>query len=337
MVASRAALMRRSLTLVAGIAGVTLLVGLVIHAGPARLAAQLYALRSLLPLLLILTGARYVLQAAGWRLAIPQADRPDRITFIQAVIAGEGIGYVTWGPIAREPAKALFVTPRVPARIALRAAVAERVVFMLAAIALAVIGAALLIMRRRFLMPVAGATAVLVIGLVIVRRIRRRRLTSMCGICLPPPTKLEEPSRGGDETGSRLGAASDLWQQPGVLSRLAALAIAQEALNVLEVYLIFVWLGAGPTVTVAIAFAGLSALLGAAGQLVPGGLGVFEASGALLAGALSLGASHGISLALVRRLRSLIWAVPGMLLLVHRGYYGTLRPIGRQTAFEVQA
>lgn len=311
----------RVLTALAGLAGIALLVGLIMQTGPARLAGQLYALGPLLPLLLVLTGARYLLQAAGWRLAIaPSADRPGWAAFFYAVVVGEAVGYVAWGPITREPAKAFFLRPRVPARIALSAAVAERVIFGAVATALAVVAVGLIVARRWLGVGLAAATGVAIV-LVTVHRLRRSR-------------QALRADRGFST--AMIDVARDLWgRRRAALLGIGGLAIAQEAINVLETYLIFMWLGAAPTVTVAIVFEGLSRFVNAAGQFVPGRVGVYEAASALLAGALSIGGSYGVSLALARRTRSFIWAVPGALLLVHRGYHRAVRGAGRDAVAAV--
>jgi hypothetical protein len=299
------------------LAGAVLLIALIAHSGPARLAGQLRALGPLLPVLLVLTGLRYLLQAAGWRLAIAPADRPGLIAFVNAVVAGEALGYVAWGPIAREPAKAFFLRPRVATRIALRAAIVERAIFIVAAMVLALVAVGLIAARRRLLVGL-GVVAATVIAVAAARRLQRA--------CQVPRTDRATST-------AALDVARDLWQRrPVTLLSIASLAIGQEVINVLETYLIFVWLGAAPTMTVAIVFEGLSRFVNAAGQFVPGRVGVYETASALLADALSLGASYGVSLALARRTRSLMWAVPGALLLVHRGYNGAVRPVGRENA-----
>lgn len=320
---------RRSLTVLAGVAGAAVLVGLVVHAGPARLAQQLQALGPLLPVLLALTGVRYFLQAAGWRLAITPADRPGSAACFNAVVVGEALGYVAWGPIAREPAKALFLRPRVPAGVALTAALVERAIFVLTATALAVVAAGLLASRRWLFVWLAAAAAA--VALVTMFRLKPWR----------PWRSGAASKRGGglrapyvDRLASKvpLEMARDLWHhRPAALLGIGGLAIVQEALNVLEAYLIFTWLGAAPTVMVAIVFEGLGRFVNAAGQFVPGRVGVYEATSALLADALSLGASSGVSLALARRARSLIWAVPGALLLAHRGYHRAVQAARRDT------
>lgn len=325
---------RRSLTPLAGVAGAAVLVGLVMYAGPAQLVHQLQTLGPLLPVLLVLTGVRYFLQAAGWRLAIAPADRPGSAACFKAVVAGEAIGYVAWGPLAREPAKALFLRSSVPPGVALTAALVERAIFVLSATALAVGAGGLLASRRwSFIWLTAAAAA----AVRVAATWQTWRPTAAPHLDRLGPTVPQVHDRPAHGRGAKipLAVVRDLWHdRPATLLGIGGLTIAQEAINVLETYLIFSWLGAGPTVTVAIVFEGLSRFVNAAGQFVPGRLGVYEAASAFLADALALGGSVGVSLALARRTRSLIWAAPGALLLAHRGYGGFAAGAGRNAAVD---
>jgi len=63
---------------------------------------------------------------------------------------------------------------------------------------------------------------------------------------------------------------------------------------------------------------GVGRLLNGAGQFIPGKLGVTEAATAAVADMLQLGAAHGLSLALARRVRSLVWGAVGIALVAAR-------------------
>jgi hypothetical protein len=93
---------------------------------------------------------------------------------------------------------------------------------------------------------------------------------------------------------------------------LGGLAMAQEVSNVVEAYLILAWLGASPTLASIIVLEGLSRLMNSAGQFIPGKLGITEAATTALAEGLRLGGAHGLSLALARRIRSLLWGAIGI-------------------------
>src|SRR6185295_16126225 len=73
-------------------------------------------------------------QAAGWRAAMPAGRRPGWRDAFAAVVAGEAAGYLAWGPVTREPMKAMFVSHAVPQRAALTAAVFERFIYAIAAV-----------------------------------------------------------------------------------------------------------------------------------------------------------------------------------------------------------
>ena len=117
---------RRYLAPASALAGTGLLVWLVTRLGPAHLLELWTAVRSILPYVVALTGLRYLLQAAGWRLAIEPTDRPGWWTTIAGVIAGESAGYVAGGVVAREPIKLLFVQGQTSPRSAITGAAVER-------------------------------------------------------------------------------------------------------------------------------------------------------------------------------------------------------------------
>src|SRR5262249_44208636 len=82
-------------------AGVGLFVGTIWSVGPRVLAAELHALAPVIGFVLVLAGARFWFQAAGWRLAMPAAQRPTWRELFGAVVAGEAAGYFAWGAVSR--------------------------------------------------------------------------------------------------------------------------------------------------------------------------------------------------------------------------------------------
>ena len=128
-------------------AGVAVLVWTIASVGPDKLLQQARGLGAVLPLVLLLAGARFALQAAGWRLAMDERQRPGGAEAFAAVVAGEAAGYFAWGPVSKEPVKALLVGHRLPERTALAAAVVER--FAYSAVATMLMIAAVVILAIR--------------------------------------------------------------------------------------------------------------------------------------------------------------------------------------------
>src|SRR5689334_11006694 len=88
---------------VAAIVGIALFAYSVVSVGPRELVAQMRSLAPVLPVILVLAAIRFLLQAAGWRAAMPADQRPRWRDVFAAVVAGEAAGYFAWGPVAREP------------------------------------------------------------------------------------------------------------------------------------------------------------------------------------------------------------------------------------------
>jgi hypothetical protein len=266
--------------------GVALLAWTVMSVGPRELATQLRSLAPVLALLLAIAAFRFLLQAAGWRLAMTE-PRPAWHEAFWAVVAGEAAGYFAWGPVSREPMKALLVSHRLPQRDALKSAVVERSVYTVAAACLVL--SAIAIVAERY-----GRARWIVVASLVV---------AVLGGCL---AKYWRRVNG------------NLVNRPLALSWMASCGVGQEALNLLEAYVVLTWLGAAPTIASVVVLEGISRLLNGAGQFIPGKLGITEAATAALAESLRLGAGHGLSLALARRVRALIWGAAGIVFVTMR-------------------
>lgn len=310
---------RNRLVPVLGVAGLGLLVYLIAELGPARIAAQLRGLASILPAVLLLTGAKYPLQTAGWRLALPRQARPPWGESISATIAGDALGYLTWaGPFTGEPIRALLVRGSVPVAAGIAAGAIERAVYnATAAVLVWVVLLALLSASHKLALVAAlvvSALGAAALAVVVRGRIRGRRAARR-----QPPLLDRAPA---PQTGWTAGVAAfieavrELWRdRRGVLPAIALLCFAQHAILVGEAYLMLNALGGGTSLQTAFVFEAVTKIVNTAGMLVPGRVGVSEGGSALLADALGFAASYGLSLALMRRARALIWAVVGLALL----------------------
>ena len=301
-----------------GAAGVGLLVYLIAQLGPARIAAQLHGLGSVLPAVLILTAAKYPLQTAGWRLALPRHVRPPWGQAISATITGDALGYLTWaGQFTGEPVRALLIRGSVPVAAGIAAGAVERALYNVTAALMVWVVLLVFLSATHALALVAAVTAsalgVAVPAVLIRGRIRARRAARQPH--QPDRASTDEP-RWIRSVTAFLDAMRELWRERrGVLPAIAVLCFAQHIILVAEAYLMLSALGAGANLQTAFVFEAVTKIVNTAGMLVPGRLGVSEGGSALLADALGFAASHGLSLALMRRVRALIWAGVGLALL----------------------
>ena len=305
-------------TPVLGAAGLGLLVYLVAQLGPAEIAAQVLGLGSVFPAVLLLTAVKYPLQAAGWRLALPAHSRPPWGESISATISGDAIGYLTWaGPFTGEPLRALLIRGSVPVAAGIAAGAIERAMYNVTAAFLVSIVLLVLLSARHGLVFAAPVAATMLAGAALAVSLGRRfRARSNAGALTSNRTPLAETGSAGGAA-AFLQAASELWRdRRDVLPSIAVLCLAQHAILVGEAYLLLNALGGQTTLQTAFVFEAVTKIVNTAGIMVPGRLGVAEGGSAALAGALGFAASHGLSLALMRRVRALLWGGVGLVLLL---------------------
>ncbi len=305
------------LIVVFGLVGLGLLVSLITRLGPRRIASQLHGLTTILPWVLALTSLKYPLQTAGWRLAIPRADRPSWWESIRSTIAGDAIGYLTWaGPLMGEPARALLTRRTVPFAEGIAAGAGERTLYNLTATGLVwIVLARLLWVAHPTGVALSVAGSVALIGWLIawLRSAMRRSGGQLHRNRVPLTSGLASDANADEAHDSLVVALVDLWRtRRHVLPALFVLCLAQHAVLVAEAYFLLRSLSADTTLQTALVFEAVTKIVNTAGMVVPARLGVAEGGSALLADALGFAASHGLSLALMRRVRALVWAAVGL-------------------------
>ena len=180
----RQATSRKHLAPASALAGAGLLAWLIARVGPAGLFELWDTVRPILPIIAALTGLRYVLQAAGWRLATRATERPGWGPTLAGVVAGEAAGYVA-GMLAREPIKLLFVRDRVPTRVALSGAAVERLATVSAGAALILTTLTMVALGRAPRLLPWGLGAVLVMSIAWMWKRRFWNLLGLRGVGEP--------------------------------------------------------------------------------------------------------------------------------------------------------
>ena len=123
---------------------------------------------------------------------------------------------------------------------------------------------------------------------------------------------------------------------PRAPRRLAAVAgweLGFHALAILEIHLVLAFVSAvPPTLLDAFVLESTNRLLAAAFKVVPLRIGVDEAGAAAVAELLALGGGAGVTLAIVRKARMLVWMAAGIVLLARRGLLARRRGGGAAAA-----
>jgi hypothetical protein len=247
-----------------------------------------------------------------------------------AYLVGDAIGNVTpFGLLISEPSKIVQLRGRVEMP-ALVAALAVENLFYSATVAVMLIAgtAALLtfvdipppvrVVSVAILVLTLGAAAV---GAWIITR-RRRPISGAIDWLVRRGVGVEywrERLPRVRETGDRIfGFAA---RGPAVVAALLALEAAYHAAAVVEIWFALTLItGTAPSVLTAFVLEYVNRAITAGFQFVPMWVGVDEAGTSLATSVLDLGAAAGVSLALVRKTRNLVWTGIGLALFVRRGF-----------------
>jgi hypothetical protein len=296
----------------AALGGAALFVYAVQDAGWANVAAGIRRVGwGLLPIL-GLAGLRFVLRAEAWRLCMPP---PARIPFRQAFtafLAGDALGNITpLGLVASEPTKVFLMRHRLATREAASSLAAD--LFVYSASIVVVLGVGLLVLLATVPLPVGWRETTIVallglgVGVAVALRLLRGTWAAERG---------RRPEWRARLAGLRESVLRFSAGHPARLWRVFLLHLVFHAVALAEVFLALRWiLGESPTLAQAVIFSALDRAVVVVFKFVPFRIGVDEASAGLLATLLFGPVGPGVTLAIVKKVRSLAWAAVGLLLI----------------------
>jgi hypothetical protein len=258
--------------------------------------------------ILFLSGAREAVRTLAWTRTV---EGPVRLSFrdaFKARLAGEALNaLLPMGMLVGEPMKAEHVGHRLPFATAFSALIVEFAFYGVSLVLLFSAGVVTLF-------PSSAVPFIAVMALVVVPLVRNRNVPlvrNRNGVMVT--RALDTLRRLGDPV-LRFAVLN-----PGRAWRLVALEAAFQLFAVAEVYLTLAlitpqhaaWRSALVLETVSRAVTILF-------KMLPMRLGVDEAGAAVFADRLGLGSATGITLALVRRMRSLCWSAVGIVFVLTR-------------------
>ncbi len=309
--------------------GLVLLVYFVRRAGAGDVADGIARLGWAFFAIVALGGARFLVRAAAWMRCMDGSHRLRLRDTFQAVIAGDAVGNLTpLSLIAGEPAKALMLRHREPVGRTLPALVVENLFYTLTVAIVITSGLAVLPLVLQAPGPrwLAGAVLLTVLAALVVAAhwVVRSRVRA-ASRALDWLARRGVAAAWAARTAARVrGVEDDLHAAyPHEWSRLlpvAALELAFHLLAIAEIYLVLSLIsGRTPTLLEAFLFESTNRVVGAAFKFVPLRIGVDEAGSGLLAGLIGFGTATGVTLALIRKGRMLVWTSLGVAALVGRG------------------
>jgi hypothetical protein len=308
---------------VTALLGLGAMAWMVSSVGPAKIVDDVANVGWMLIAIVAIGGLRFLLRASAWRQCLEPPHRLSLGDAFAAVVSGDTIGNVTpLGPLVGEPAKAAFVRSRVALGPALTALAIENVLYTLSTAAMIAAGmVALLISFQttsaiRGLGELAVGGTLVLFGLALWMLWRQPALISRA-LGLAP--RLKRHAERIKEIESRIYTFAS--RHRGRLPLLAATEMSFHVLGVAENYLTLWTLNkkVAPALLTAFILETAYRLITVVFRFIPMRLGVDEVGTGYLTQVLGLGVSTGTSIAIIRKLRMLFWALVGGVLLVREG------------------
>ncbi len=320
--------------------GVLLFAYFVWRAGPADVWANISKIGAGFVLIVALAGLRFVVRAWAWTLCF---EEPHRLRFrdaFSAYLIGDTAGNVVpLGIVVSEPTKAALVRDRVPLVAGLSAIAVENLFYMLSVALFIFSGAAALLLsfplpkglRLSSIGIVCGAfVAVLVASFAVHRQWRFLSRVLEAALARGIGQRTLESKR------EMVSALED--RVYGFYARnrrrfvpILLLEGSFHMLGVAEAYLtIYLISDVPPTILTAFLFESVNRVITMVFKFVPMRAGVDELGTGQLARVMRFGEAAGVTLAIVRKARMLVWMAIGVALLVSRGL--SLRSVADEAA-----
>ncbi len=276
-----------------------------------------------------LGGLRFALRAAAWMRCLERGHRLRLRDIFPAVVAGDALSNLTpLGVIVGEPAKALLLRHRAPLGRTLPALAVESLFYTLSAVLVIAGGLAalplLLQPPGRLWLAATGASIVLAALLVGAHWVIRSRVPAASALLawlhgqgMAPRLTAREAARARAFEDRLYARYPREWSS---LLSVALLEFAFHACAVVELFLVLSLIGPRqPTLLDALVLESTNRLIAVAFRFVPLRIGIDEAGTGLMADLLTFGTAAGVTLAIVRKGRMLVWTLLGLAALAGRG------------------
>ena len=276
-----------------------------------------------------LGAVRSLVRTAAWRLCLDPGDRLTFRSMFAAYLAGDAIGNVTpFGLLASEPSKIVMVRKQVGLAASVASLTVENLFYCATVVVMLVAGTAALLLSVSLPRPleIMGVLVLLVTPLVAAAAAwivaTRRRVVS---------ASIEWLARHRVAAGYLVQRLPDIRQtgdrifgfvsrRPRAVVPVLLLETTYHVAAVAEIWFALSLItGSRPPLLTAFVLEAVNRTITTVFQFVPMWLGVDEAGTAAVTSTLNLGSAAGISLALVRKTRIVIWTAIGFLIVMYRG------------------
>lgn len=281
---------------------------------------------------LAISGFRHALRTIAMRAAVPAEHR--RISYGQAFAArlgGEAISFLTFtGPLLGEATKVALLRRKVPLTYGVPALVVDNLLYNLSVVFFILSGACVMLFSYQLpplvyyvLVSIAVVAALGIVAAALAAKRRIMLLTwaidRMAELRLSPKVILKRRQHIHHIESK----VYDFYKHhPGAFFGMIGCDLLSHAASVVEVLVTLRMLGYLPTVSQAYIIESLTKVVNFVFAFVPGTIGVYEGSTAIILDNLGFAAAAGLALALVRKAAIVFWTSIGLLVLTWRAVPG---------------
>lgn len=318
----------RALALLSLLVGLGLFAYLIKQAGAGEIAARVRALGASFLLILALSLLRQFTRALAWlRCMTPDERRTSFFAVWRARLAGDALGDLTAaGPLIAEPIKVIALGERA-SQAALASSLAVENIAYAASSCVMIVGGTLALLAsfaldeslRTGVFVALGAVLAVLAAVALTLVLEVRVISQLCGAM----TRFIAHDQLSNWLSAKLGKLRDLEdyvfsfyaRRPPDFVAVALCEAGFHALGVAEVYATLHLTGDAPSLRQAFILEAVNRVINIVFSFVPAMVGVDEAGSGLLARTLGLGTAVGVTLAIVRKARMLVWIGVGLIFL----------------------
>ncbi|MDQ3907028.1 MAG: flippase-like domain-containing protein, partial [Acidobacteriota bacterium] len=288
--------------------------------------------------IIAVSGLRPAVRARAWTLCFERTHALPWRAALAAYLVGDALGnLMPIGIVVSEPAKAAMARERVPLAASAAALAVENLFYMLS-VALFVFAGMAAVLATFPLPPRLRAVSYAVLGGIVFAVLCAYVVIHKRWKFLSRAVELMAARGVGrafaERHGAKFGALEDrvygFYARHGArFPAILLLELCFHLAGVLEVFLTLYFItGSRPSLLAAFVLESVNRVINVVFKFVPMRVGVDEAGTAKFTDALNFGATAGVTLAIVRKARIVVWTAVGVSLLVRRGL--TVRGVTRE-------
>ncbi len=272
-------------------------------------------------IVMAISAVRHWLRSVAWLHCIEQDHRKIKILDLFNVrLAGDAVRLLSFtGPFLGETSKAVLIRKRLPMVHGMSSIIIENLAYTVSVIVVVISGLALLLANYSTKTSVKIMSASLAVGMILsiiavqVVLVKRIKAFTRLGNWLARKTDIQWFKDRTHSIGHTEDKVHDFYaKKSGAFYIVFLLEIAANLVNVVEVYLILYFIGTAVTPLTSYIIEAMMKVVNILFFFVPGQVGVMEGGNAILLRMLGLGASAGVTLALIEKVRSIFWAAYGL-------------------------